>query len=122
MANPNIVNVSEITGNTVRVKLTTAAGTVGILTNTSSSNKVFKINTIRCANSTNSGISYVNVGINQVGSGVTQYLVFGVEIPAGTALAVLDKNSPIYLTENTRVAVSCTSQNADIIISYEDIS
>lgn len=123
MANPNIVSVSSILGETVGIKLTTAQGLVGILTNTSASGKVYKINTIRCSNITGAATTaYIDIGINQVSVGTTFYLANQIEIPGGSTLLVVDKEGAFYLKENIRVAAACTSQNVDIVISYEDIT
>ncbi len=123
MANPNIINSTQIFGQTVGINVTTGTGTVGILTNTASSGKVFKINTIRCSNlATNNATSFVDLGFNTVGVASTTYLAFKVQIPGSSSLIVVNKDNGIYLNENTRVACACTAQNISVTISYEDIS
>ena len=122
MAAPNIVNVTTITGKSIAVGLSTTA-LVGILTNTSGSNKVFKINTIRATNIDGSASADISVGFSTVGAATTQYIARTIAVPADAALVVVDKTSAIYLEENQRIiAQASAASDIDMFISYEDIS
>lgn len=130
MANPNIVAVTTITGNTTY--LTPSATTaVVLLPNAASSNKVFKINQIVVANTTGSAVNttvsiYTN-GAQAQGSapssGTAFPVVATVSVPANSSLIAVDKTTAIYLMENTSITVtSGTSSALTYSISYEDIS
>jgi hypothetical protein len=129
MAAPNIVNVATINGRTTY--LTPSATTnVVLLTNTASSGKVLKINTLIATNvdgtnSVNVTVSlYTNGAVAQgsAPSGGTAYpLIYLVSVPAGSALSLLDKS--VYLEENMSVIVtSGTASKINYTISYDDIS
>lgn len=119
MTAPNLRNPSTITGKTAIYSCTTTLSEV--LPNPSGSNKVIKINTIRCANVNASLTATVDVTIYR--SSVHKYLIKTVQIPATKSLIVTDKNEYIYLEEGDSVyALSGTSGDIDMTITYEDIS
>jgi hypothetical protein len=131
MANPNIVNVSSIYGNTTYL---TPSGTsaVVLLPNAASSGKVFRIDQIVAANVNGSSAVNATVSIYSNGavaqgsapSGGTAYpVVSTVSVPANASLIVTDKTTAIYLMENQSIAVtSGTASGITYSISYEDIS
>ena len=122
MAAPNIVNTTTITGKSIAVGLSTTAQ-VGILTNSSGSNKVFKINTIRATNIDGTATADISVGFSTVGAATTQYIARTISVPADAALIVVDKTSAIYLEENQRIiAQASAASDIDMFISCEDIS
>jgi hypothetical protein len=119
MANPNIVNVTSIYGKTVTAALTTT--TEGIVTNSSSSGKVLKINTIIVTNidGTNAADVTVSYGTAVAASPIASTI----SVPSDSALTVLDKSSAIYVEEGKGIYASA-SENSDlvILISYEEIA
>jgi hypothetical protein len=119
MAAPNIVNVTSIYGRTTHVNLTTSSQS--IVSNSASSNKVFKINTIIVANVDGSAAADVTVNYNNAGT--TFAIASTVSVPADSTLVVLDKASAIYLEENDSIA-ALASANGDLVIhiSYEEIA
>lgn len=130
MANPNIVAVTTITGNTTYL---TPSGTTAVvlLPNAASSNKVFKINQIVVANTTGSAVNttvslYTNGAVAQgsAPSGGTAFpVVSAVSVPANASLIAVDKTTAIYLQEGTSITVtSGTGSALTYSISYEDIS
>jgi hypothetical protein len=130
MANPNIVNVTTITGNTTYF---TPSGTsaVVLLPNAASSSKVFKINQIVAANTTASAVNatvsiYTNGAVAQgsAPSGGTAYpVVSAVSVPGNASLICVDKTTAIYLQEGTSISVTSSTGSAlTFSISYEDIS
>jgi hypothetical protein len=131
MANPNIVNVTTIYGNTTY--LTPSAVTaVVLLPNAASSGKVYKINQIVATNvngsaAVNTTVSlYTNGAVSQgsAPSGGTAYPIAStISVPANAALIVTDKTTAIYLQEGTSISVtSGTASGITYSISYEDIS
>jgi len=124
MANPNIVNVTSILGETTYAALTTTLTTV-LLANAVSSGKVYKINSIMVANVDGTNAADVTVDINTAaaGSGTSYALAATISVPADATLNLVDKNSSFYLMEDKSI-VGGASANGDleIIISYEIIN
>jgi hypothetical protein len=124
MANPNIVSVNSIFGNTTGIALTTTLTTV-LLANASSSGKVFKIESIMIANvdGTNAADVTVDWNTNAGGTGTSFALAATISVPADATLNLVDKNSSFYLMENQSI-IGGASANSDLecIISYEEIS
>ena len=127
MANPNIVNVTSIYGESIGEALTTTVDT-DIMT--VASNKLLKINYIQVANDHASTTTVVTVAIvkagftsDGIGSGednaATIYLASTLDCPADDVLVVLDK--PIYLMEGDVLEGGANPATADIFISYEVI-
>ena len=124
MANPNIVNVTLILGETTYAALTTTLTTV-LLANAVSSGKVYKVNSIMVANVDGTSAADVTVDINTAaaGSGTSYALAHTISVPADATLNLIDKNSSFYLMEDKSI-LGGASANSDleIIISYEIIS
>lgn len=120
MAAPNIVNVSTIIGKTTGAALTTTLTTT-LLTNSSGSNKVFKINSIIVANvdGTNSATATIDWY-----NGTTGFkLANAITVPGGSTLVVVGKDTPIYLEENTSIRGGASAiSDLECVISYEEIS
>ena len=127
MANPNIVSVSSIYGESIGEALTTTV-TTDILT--VAANKVLKINTISVCNThastaTEVTVSVVKAGFTSagVGAGEDNAGTFGLcstlSCPADDVLMVLEK--PIYLMETDVLEAGANPATADIFISYEVI-
>jgi hypothetical protein len=124
MANPNIVNVTSILGETTYAALTTTLTTV-LLANAAASGKVYKVNSIMVANVDGTNAADVTVDINTAaGGGGTSYaLASTISVPADATLNLVDKNSSFYLMEDKSI-IGGASANSDleIIISYEIIN
>lgn len=124
MANPNIVSVNSIFGNTTGIALTTTLTTV-LLANASSSGKVFKIESIMVANvdGTNAADVTIDWNTDAGGTGTSYALAATISVPADATLNLVDKNSSFYLMENQSI-IGGASANSDLecIISYEEIS
>ena len=118
MANPNIINVTSITGKTALATLSTV--TANVITNTSSSNSVYKLNTITLSNYSGTQVS-ANVTINR-NSG-TFYLAGALTVPPNSTLVLLAKDTSMYLEEGDVVQANA-SVNTSISFSsaYEIIS
>ena len=118
MANPNIVNVTSIYGNTALENLSTE--TVNVITNSASSGFVDKLNNVLLSNYSNTAVT-ANVVINR---NSTNYFLGGdVSIPGTSVLVLLAKDSSIYLNEGD-VLQANTSANDSVTLtaSYERIS
>ena len=124
MSAPNIVNVSTITGKTSKVALTSTSQTT-LVSNAASSNKVFKINMIQVANVDGSNACDVTVDVHSAasGGGTAYSLASTISVPADASLVVLDKNTALYLEENTSItATAGTASDLEVLVSYEEIA
>ena len=124
MAAPNIVGVSTITGKTSTTSLTTTSATT-LVSNAASSGKVFKINMIQIANVDGTNACDVTVDVHSAasGGGTAYSLASTISVPADASLVVLDKNTALYLEENTSItATAGTANDLEVLVSYEEIS
>ena len=132
MANPNIVNVTQIYGQTTYLTPANTANFV-LVTNTSGSGNVFKLDQIVAANSTNTAANATvmiftsgNVAAGNAVS-VTSANAFpiasNISVPAYASLIVMDKTTATYLTEDRAIIVASGTNNAiSFSVSYEQIS
>lgn len=124
MSNPNIVNVTTLTGNTTYLTPgNTTANT--LLSNAASSGLVFKINQIVCANVNGSSAVNATVAINSAaaGAGTNYPIISTISVPASASVIAVDKTTAVYLMENSSIVVtSGTSSGITYTISYEVIS
>jgi hypothetical protein len=120
MAAPNLKNPTTITGITTSVGIGTTAIT-GILTNTSASNKVLKINSIFVANV--DGTNAADISISIIRNGTDRYLARTIAVPADATQIISTKDTYFYLEENVGIRAQASAANdLDVIISYEEIS
>ena len=124
MANPNIVAVTSILGNTTYLTPANTSANV-LLSNAASSGDVLKINQIVAANVDGSSAANCTVTVNSAaaGGGTAYPIVSTVSVPADASLIVVDKTTAIYLMENQSIVVtSGTANDLAFTISYEAIS
>lgn len=118
MANPNIVNVSNIYGKTVGAALTTVSA--DIVTNPASSGKVFKINAVYVANIDGTTNADATVAVFDASAGASYRLAFTITVPADATLDVVSKT--IYLEEGDKIiALASANSRLEILVSYEEI-
>ena len=125
MANPNIVSVNSIFGNTTGFLLTTVLTNV-LLANATASGKVFKIESIMVANVDGTNAADVTIDFHTAANGTAGSsfaLAATISVPADATLNLVDKNSTFYLMENQSI-IGGASANSDleVVIAYEDIS
>lgn len=117
MAAPNIVSVTTILGKVAGLAVT---GTpTAIVTNSSGSGKLLKINALYISNvSVGNGWITVEVLKNATNSFRVGYQI---TVPVNSTLDVLSK--PIYLEENDSLRLNANGSNIiEAIASYEDLS
>jgi hypothetical protein len=123
MANPNIVNVTSIYGNTsYLIPSSTSATTWTALT--PASGTVNKIDNIVAANVTGSNAT-VTVAINSAaaGAGTNYRLVYQVPVPVNASIVVADKSTAFYLGEAQSIVVTVGTASAiELTASYEAIT
>lgn len=124
MANPNIINVTTLTGNTTYLTpANTTANT--LLSNAASSGLVYKINQIVCANVNGSSAVNATVAINNqaAGAGTNYPIISTISVPASASVIAVDKTTAVYLMENSSIVVtSGTASGITYTISYESIA
>jgi hypothetical protein len=124
MANPNIVNVTDIRGKTAVVDLTTTNATL-VVENTAASGKVFKINSLIVSNVDGSSAADITVSLyseDNIGGTATQ-IVSTVSVPADASLVVISKDTSVYLEEDKSIGATASAANdLKVVCSYEEIS
>jgi hypothetical protein len=127
MANPNIVNVSTIYGNTSSYLISSTADpfATALINNLASSGKIFKINSIIVANVDGTSAADVTIKLfsqDDLG-GTGTALVSTVSVPADSTLIVVDKSTAIYLLEDKSIGATASAAN-DLVVtcSWEEIN
>jgi len=123
MANPNIVNVTSIYGNTsYLIPSSTSATTWTALT--PASGTVNKIDNIVASNVT-AAVATLTVSINSAaaGAGTNYRLVYQVPVPVNASIVVADKSTAFYLGEAQSIVVTVGTASAiELTASYEAIT
>jgi hypothetical protein len=116
MPNPNILDVSSITGKTHAFSITNII--TPVLENPSNSNYVYKINSLFVSNT--NGTSNSTVTVDFFRGNVGYRIASTIEVAADTTLVVLAKDTSIYLEPGDAIRISA-SQNDFLtgVLSYE---
>jgi len=117
MAAPNIVNVATITGKTAVQAVGTSA--TAIVTNSSGSGKVFKVNALYVSNV--DGAAAADLTVDLFRSSTAYPIASTISVPADATLDIMSK--AIYLEEGD--TLRCTASAAGDLVavcSYEEIS
>jgi len=128
MANPNIVNVSSIYGESIGQAMTTTLSTVIM---TVSTDVIIKINSIsatntHASNATDFSLSVTKADFTSAGvasgddNAGTFFIASTINIPSDDVLVVLDK--PFYLMEGDVLKGGSDPATCDLFISYEVIN
>jgi hypothetical protein len=123
MANPNIVNVTSIYGNTAYLVPTGTSATTwtGL---TPAAGTVNKVGTIMATNVTATAAT-ITVSINSAisGGGTAYRLTYQTSVPGNSALMVVDKSTSIYVGEAQSIVVTAGTASAiEMVATYEAIS
>jgi hypothetical protein len=120
MTAPNLKNPTTITGKTARSGITTTA-VVGIVTNSSGSNKVLKVNSIFCANVDGTNAADISVSIYD---GTTdRYIAKTIVVPADATQVLSTKETYFYLEEGDSIrALASAASDLELVIGYEEIA
>ncbi len=132
MPNPNIVNVTQIYGQTTYLTPANTANFV-LVTNTTNSGNVFKLDQIVAANQTNTAanctVMIFTSGNVVAGNAVVVSssnvfpIASNISVPAFASLIVMDKTTSTYLLEDKAIVVSSGTNSAiSFSVSYEQIS
>ena len=119
MTPPNIVNVTEIYGNTVAQLMTTAQA--NIVSNAANSGKVYKINSLYVANIQGTNAADVNVNFMNA-SNAAFSIASTISVAADSTLVIITKDSSIYLTEGTYIQANANVVSSlHIVASWDEI-
>ena len=133
MANPNIVNVTSIYGNSAYVIPASTSVSVAWTYNGSTSltgltpaaSTVNRVTSIVVSNVTASAAN-CSVAISNnatYGSGTPYYIAYQISVPPNASLIVTDKTTSFYVTENQSVGViSGTSSALNYTATFEAIT
>jgi len=123
MANPNIVSVASIYGNTV-YDTDIAASAASLVSNAASSGKIYKINSLIIANIDGTSSADITVTLRNAAGGTTYSTIAStVAVPADATLIVIAKDTSIYLEEDMSLYVLASAAgDLSATCSYEEIS
>jgi hypothetical protein len=124
MANPNIVNVTTIYGNSSSTSLTTTSAT-SLVSNAAASGKVFKINSIVVANVDGTSAADITINVYSAAAlgGTAFPIASTISVPADATLIVTDKTTSFYLLENQSIgATAGTASDLVVTASWEEIN
>ena len=124
MANPNIVNVTAIYGNSSQTSLTTTNAT-SIINNAAASGKVYKVNSIVVANVDGTSAADITINIySQDDLGGTAFPIAStISVPADASLIVTDKTTSFYLKEDQSVgAIAGAASDLVVTASWEELN
>jgi DNA/RNA endonuclease YhcR with UshA esterase domain len=127
MANPNIVNVTTILGNTSTNLISSTADpfATALVNNAASSGKVYKINSIVVANVDGSTAADITIKIfsqDDLG-GTGTAIASTISVPADATLIITDKTTSFYLLENQSIgATAGTASDLVVTAAWEEIN
>lgn len=127
MANPNIVNVTTIYGNTSTnlISSTSNPFATALINNAASSGKVYKVNSIVVANvnGTNNADITIKIFSQDDLGGTGTAIASTITVPADASLIVTDKTTSFYLLEDKSIGATASAAN-DLVVtcSWEEIS
>ena len=133
MANPNLQASTSIYGNTAYVIPSTTSvrvawtynGSTSLTGLTPAAGSVNKVNNITVSNVSGAAAT-ITIGVSNnatYASGTPYYLAYQIAVPVGATLIVVDKTTPIYITENQSVGVIVGTANAlNIVASFEVVT
>ncbi len=127
MANPNIVNVTTILGNTssTLISSTTDPFATALVDNAASSGKVYKINSIVAANVDGSSACDITIKIfsEDALGGTGTAIASTISVPADATLIITDKTTTFYLLEDRSIGATASAANDIVVtISWEEIN
>ena len=118
MTAPNLKSPTTITGKTAGYAVT--ASLAAALTNSAASNKVFKINSIYCANVDGAASADVTLVYNDGTTGFD--IAYQVTVPAKATQVLSSRETYFYLEEGDSLqAVASAAGDLELVIGYEEI-
>jgi hypothetical protein len=127
VANPNIVNVTTILGNTSSTLISSTADpfATALASNAASSGKVYKINSIVAANVDGSSACDITIKIFSAAAlgGTGTAIASTISVPADATLIVTDKTTSFYLLEDKSIGATASAANDIVVtVSWEELN
>jgi hypothetical protein len=127
MANPNIVAVTVINGNTSTLLISSTADpfATALASNAASSGKVYKINSIVAANIDTTTAYNITIKIFSAAAlgGTGTQIAATISVPPNASLIVVDKTSSFYLLEDKSIGATASTANKFVVTSsWEEIT
>jgi len=127
VANPNIVAVTNIVGNTSTNLISSTADpfATALVSNAASSGKVFKINSIVAANVDGSSACDITIKIFSAAAlgGTGTAIASTISVPADATLIITDKTTSFYLLEDKSIGATASAANDVVVtVSWEEIT
>jgi hypothetical protein len=127
VANPNIVNVTTILGNTSTTLISSTADpfATALVDNAASSGKVYKINSIVAANVDGTSACDITIKIfsEDALGGTGTAIASTISVPADATLIITDKTTTFYLLEDRSIGATASAANDIVVtISWEEIN
>ena len=127
MANPNIVAVTAIVGNTSTNLISSTADpfATALASNAASSGKVYKINSIVVANVDGTSAADITIKIFSAAAlgGTGTQIASTISVPADASLIVTDKTTSFYLLEDKSIGATASAANDLVVtVSWEEIT
>jgi len=120
MANPNIVSVASIYGKVAGLAVTTSA--TAIVSNASSSGKIYKVNSLIVSNVDGAANADVTVTVYKNQS-TSFHIASTVTVPADATLVVISKDTSIYLEENDSIRLTANvNSDLEAVCSWDEIA
>ena len=119
MAAPNLKTPITITGKTVGYAVT--ASLAAALSNSAASGKVFKINSVYCANV--DGAASADITLEHYNGTTGSDIAYQITVPAKATQVLVTREGYIYLEEGHSIrAVASAASDLELVIGYEEIS
>jgi hypothetical protein len=118
MAAPNIINIAAISAKTtVTVAPITATA---MLTNSSGSNQIYKINTIMV---TNVSTVPVDITVDLFRGAIAYPIAYTITVPDKSTIVLSGKDTPFYLEEGDALRTTASIVSSlNVLVSYEILS
>lgn len=116
MAAPNLIQVTTVYGKTTSATIGTAVTIV--VSNPSSSNKSYKLNSLYISNIDNTNTARVSVDFYRYGTSIR--LVDRMQVAAGDTLIAMSRDTSIYLEEGDSIRAYADQEGLiHLVLSYE---
>lgn len=119
MANPNISASGYIYGKVQGIAVSTGAST---LLGSVPASHVYKVNSLLVSNINGTAAADVTVTLYDSSAATTYYIAYTISVPNDSTLALISKDTGIYLEESDYIQIYASAASyLHAIISYEDI-
>tara|TARA_Y100001972_G_C7524322_1_gene264378 strand:+ start:208 stop:576 length:369 start_codon:yes stop_codon:yes gene_type:complete len=119
MANPNLLNITSIYGDTAYDANISTSDDAII---TVAADKVVKINTLMVSNIDGVNAATITATVKDSGNSVLGYIAKTITVPPDSTLVLVSKDTTIYLKETQKLCLDAsTSSDLSAVCSYEEL-